>query len=517
MEISLNMLLDELDFEVEVNPAYGDAARSGTPRFSSVELLSAENTGRSGILYICALSEALSAVRAEGQNLLCARDRVSDESETPEALRGIHISRRDIDLRELFNCVQRVFVRLNEWERVLARSIRLDRGLQELLDLSEPILQNHITVQNASFKLFAYTKGIRTDDVISNELVKHGYHPPETVELFRKHRRLEQIEKEHGLIVSRDYVTSEFEVVKKVFRIGGTVTSIVVMVCCGRKATSGVLELFELFLEYIGRYVEKGLNLSGGNAAWTLVLDLVMGNVTSAEEARLRAAYVGFPYEGDFRFIVTAFADRDNLPMRNLVGAVVGAFPRSLAFSHEQSLFLLDMERGDVSKLTAVIDDMMKGQKYACGISDSFGCLWETQTAYRQTEMALSLAPHLGRESPVLRFGDCWIYHLLSAGVRAAPEVYRLSSLYRSLELLNEYSRAHRTDIVSLLRTYLENDRKATAVSQLLHMHRNTVLYHVEKVEQVLNVSLDDADVRLQLLLAFKNHDMDAVPYQGNS
>ena len=38
-----------------------------------------------------------------------------------------------------------------------------------------------------------------------------------------------------------------------------------------------------------------------------------------------------------------------------------------------------------------------------------------------------------------------------------------------------------------------------------------------EKVEQTLNVSLDDADVRLQLLLAFKNHDMDAAPYQGDS
>jgi len=40
-----------------------------------------------------------------------------------------------------------------------------------------------------------------------------------------------------------------------------------------------------------------------------------------------------------------------------------------------------------------------------------------------------------------------------------------------------------------------------------MHMHRNTVLYHMERISDLLDISLDDPDVRLQLILAFKADD----------
>jgi DNA-binding PucR family transcriptional regulator len=38
----------------------------------------------------------------------------------------------------------------------------------------------------------------------------------------------------------------------------------------------------------------------------------------------------------------------------------------------------------------------------------------------------------------------------------------------------------------------------------MLHMHRNTVLYHISRIEDVLGVSLEDPEVRLKLSLCFK-------------
>jgi hypothetical protein len=117
-----------------------------------------------------------------------------------------------------------------------------------------------------------YTKGIEIDDEITNKLIKHGYHPPETIQLFQKLRRVEEYEKSRDLVVSRDYATSKYDVVKKMFHMGGSVIH-VVMVCNGRPATDGVIELFRIFLDYVKVYVDREISSSGGGLVKSLVLD----------------------------------------------------------------------------------------------------------------------------------------------------------------------------------------------------------------------------------------------------
>jgi hypothetical protein len=47
-----------------------------------------------------------------------------DESETPESMKGIVVVRRNMDLRELFNKVQRIFVNVHSWVMQMERSLR---------------------------------------------------------------------------------------------------------------------------------------------------------------------------------------------------------------------------------------------------------------------------------------------------------------------------------------------------------------------------------------------------------
>jgi hypothetical protein len=513
MDLSLKLLMDELGFEADIN-----LPPEQNPLFSFVELYSAAGSDLSGDkLLISTLSEALTAPRRDGLYFLCVRDRMVDDTETPEAMLGIIVVRRNMDLRVLFNKVQRVFVSVSAWLMNMEQSVSANKGLQDLLTLSEPILKNHITVQDSSFKLLAYTKGIEPHDTVTRKLVEYGYHPPETLQLLQKLRRLEEYEKSYDLVISRDYATSDYEVVKKMFHAGGSVSLLVVMVCCGRPATDSVVELFRKFLEYIKIYVDRDSAPNGGsNAVKALALDLIMKSVDSQEEARIRAAYTGFPFEGNFRLIVISFADEENIPLSRIVQSVSEVFPQASVFSQNRNVLILDVERGETAQFKAVIDRALTSEEFFCGISIRFNCLWDISTAYAQAVMAVDLARRLkagaspeenGRKRYFCEFSDYWIYHLLSAGIKAAPVVYKNSFLFRAVEMLREYDAAHHTDTLNLLRVYLENERKATVVSALLHMHRNTVLYHVSKIESLLGVSLDDPEVRLKLQLAFKTDD----------
>ncbi len=509
MYLSLQLIMDELGYEADIN-----LSDDQNPRFSFVELYSPNADMDRDKLLVCGLSEALSVPDRENLYFLCVRDRMVDDTETPESMLGITVIRRNIDFRELFNRVQRVFVRVNEWIMQMEQSVSANRGIQDLLTLSEPVFKNHITVQDSTFKLLYYTKGIKISDTITNKLIECGYHPPETVQLLQKLRRLEEYERSFELIISRDYATSKYEVVKKIFHSGGRVAIHVVMVCCGRPATDGMVELFEKFLEYIKVYVDRDNGDFGGNNAFkTLALDLIAKNVKSREEARNRAMYTGFPYEGNFRLVVVSFDDKENIPLSRLVLSFAEVFPQASVFSKNRNVLILDMERAEPARFKEVFDRALDSNNFLCGISNRFNCLWDIDIAYEQAVMAINLARKL-KHSPgdgeneyqrmFCPFCDYWIYHLLSEGIEAAPVVYSNSFLIQAVEKLRDYDALHHTNTLSLLRVYLENERKATVVSSILHMHRNTVLYHVGKIENILGVSLDDPEVRLKLQLAFR-------------
>ena len=148
MQITLKLILDELGYEYE---SYADGYAN--PTFECVELLAAHGSDLSGRkLLVCPLSEALSIVgRSQVLYFLCVRDRMVDALETPESMRGIVVIQRNLELRELFNEVQRVFVRISNWIIDMQRSVVEDEGMQALITMSEPIIGNHIAVPPTFF------------------------------------------------------------------------------------------------------------------------------------------------------------------------------------------------------------------------------------------------------------------------------------------------------------------------------------------------------------------------------
>ena len=66
-----------------------------------------------------------------------------------------------------------------------------------------------------------------------------------------------------------------------------------------------------------------------------------------------------------------------------------------------------------------------------------------------------------------------------------------------------ESDREHGSNNAQILFAYLVAERRATQAGELLHMHRNNVLYHIPRIEEQIGLSLDDYWVRLKLLLAF--------------
>lgn len=79
-----------------------------------------------------------------------------------------------------------------------------------------------------------------------------------------------------------------------------------------------------------------------------------------------------------------------------------------------------------------------------------------------------------------------------------------LNFSYYNLQPLIEYDELNKGSLLESLDIYLQNHLNIAAASRILLIHRNTLLYRIDKIQTLLNMDLDDPTNFLKLSLALK-------------
>ena len=114
---------------------------------------------------------------------------------------------------------------------------------------------------------------------------------------------------------------------------------------------------------------------------------------------------------------------------------------------------------------------------------------------------ALTIGARLLGPGQVTPFEDLGLYRLLFA-LRGIPEV---TAFYRDmLGRLIEHDRRTGAELVRTLDAYLSVGCSPTAAAERLHLHRNGLLYRLQRIREIVPVNLDDPERRLALHLALR-------------
>ena len=124
----------------------------------------------------------------------------------------------------------------------------------------------------------------------------------------------------------------------------------------------------------------------------------------------------------------------------------------------------------------------------------------EIPRTYQEAEQALDLAERVFGRGRIVYFGDLGVYRLLSRLDQV--ELRRFHE--ERLGPLLQYDRQHRTELVKTLDAFLAANNSPTAAAERLHLHRNSLLYRLGRIEEILGVSLEDPEQRLALHLALR-------------
>jgi len=82
--------------------------------------------------------------------------------------------------------------------------------------------------------------------------------------------------------------------------------------------------------------------------------------------------------------------------------------------------------------------------------------------------------------------------------IARSPEIARFAGL---VEPLVEYDRERRSDLVRTLRAYFAAGANASEAADRMFLHRNSMLYRLERIRKVTGLDLKDPGVALALQL----------------
>jgi len=139
--------------------------------------------------------------------------------------------------------------------------------------------------------------------------------------------------------------------------------------------------------------------------------------------------------------------------------------------------------------------------KVAIGIGRPAAGLAGLRASLAQAEEAVALASELFGGDRVLTFTDLGVYSILFR-LQGADELHEFYS--RTLGPLVRYDASHNTQLVETLDAFFANLGNVSQTAESLFLHRNSLLYRLERIGDITDLDLNDPDDRFSLQLALR-------------
>lgn len=167
-----------------------------------------------------------------------------------------------------------------------------------------------------------------------------------------------------------------------------------------------------------------------------------------------------------------------------------------------------DVTMKEAQKLTKCFSDLLYDQVIShtsdadikIGIGGTPHRIEELNKSFQEAQKAISLTTRLENDSPVSHYNEYLIQELLSHN--DAKEKLEMYYKYTLSDLVS-YDQTNKTDLLSTLETYYQTQGNIEQASQQLFIHRNTLVYRLNKIMSLLDVDLKNAQESFKLQFGF--------------
>ncbi len=233
---------------------------------------------------------------------------------------------------------------------------------------------------------------------------------------------------------------------------------------------------------------------------------ILSGTVTDPVSLQQQAAELGYDLQRPHVALVIAPVDKATTLeqaqtwLRRLLGRQQLAAPTLV---REETLVCFCPSDEQLTQPYALLQALTEEAAVNAGLSTLATAAAQWSRAYDEAEQALLLGRELFGQGTFTAFSDLGVYRLLLE-LRSSSELQ--SFYHQTLGALTEHDRANGGELLHTLEGYFAALGNLHHAADLLHIHRNTLIYRLRRITEISGLSLKRPEDVLALQIALKAH-----------
>ena len=420
----------------------------------------------------------------------------------------------DAELIHVYNAVNSLLSNERRIESATAKlfqAITKESSLQQMCDLSYELLGNPVTILDNSFKTVARTSDIEVDDTIWTEYKKTGgYISTELLSLFANQNEFKQDFNEESPFIMDKGKLKYKRMVSHIFA-GKKVLGTMVIVESEKPFSTIDFQITKMITKTLSMEMKKNsfILYSKGLAYENFFKDLLDGMVDkSLVQEKVKNQFLVIKESLCILTIDISEFDKTYKTLQYFRESLDEIIFDCKSIIYNDYIVIIIMRSQD-SMLSEMelerLNGFLRKNNLYGGISRCFHDIIDIKLYFNQAVAAAALSRQTKNKSRLSHYKDFIIYHLIDL---ASKQFEPKQLCNESLLNLVEYDNQNNTSYTQNLYQYLIHERNLAHTSLALHLHRNSLSYRIEKIQEIMKVDLDDCDIRLHLLLTYKILDL---------
>lgn len=407
---------------------------------------------------------------------------------------------------ELLTLVQEVFDHYSIWQEKMLWMIAERKAIQDIFLQGIVVLENPIAMFDSSWALIA--KGGEFPEVITDptwlSVLQTGYASMDDTDVAVQGTQIKKLEtaKEPFLLPSvsgeeNAYLAASLFKKGKRFAALGSVS-------INSPFTKGQLSLVAIMKEMMeAAFLHDEIHSNIANGMSQHVNKLLQGIAVDADTVSEYLSKLKWNLHDDylvfyFELIGNELFD-DDLKWQHI--ARINRFLiNSYVSPHENGILAIihnDINRAFTNDFKNTLSTLIQKFNLVCGISMPFSDFMNIRNAYVQAKVALK-GEYLQENLWLYDFKTHYLDHIISSLASVIPIE---SVCHPKILQLVDRNDLRGSELIQTLYLYLLNGRNASATAKFLHVHRNTLVYRLNTLNQYLDHELDDLNENEMVVL----------------
>lgn len=396
---------------------------------------------------------------------------------------------------------------LNSSLQLMTNAFFSDQGLQYLTDVAYQIFNNPIFVVNDSYKYMAFSYGTVADNELIAREYNDGYIAEQGIRFIQEaHLQERALHSEHA-----------FYYYNPLFHAGMMAASVSI-----HEVVVGKVMLYEqnhkftdndpLLLEHFARLVSMELQKNqffrqNKDIMYSYFLaDLLDSKDINYPSVRDRLHTMGLDLKEDlYILVISAVSYRHAAEkLEVIIEELSRIIPGSIYAIYENCLVLLFSKgREDFlsSRELQTLTEYLSANNLQAGMSNFFTDLKGIRRFYLQAKKAAELGRHLDETGPVFYYSDTYFYHIME--ICQEKEELRYF-IHPAMMKLLYYDQEKHSELLRTLHAFLINPGNTARTAEQLHIHKNTLLYRMNKIKELTKCELVDGEELMSLAFSYK-------------